>query len=632
MGKILRVNLTSGTISEDGLNPSFIKAYLGGRGLGAKLLFDELPAGVDPLGSKNKLIFATGPFTGAPFPGNSRYIVMAKSPLTEIWGEANAAGDFGIMLKSSGYDALIIEGKAEMPVYLWIHDHEVELKTAHHLWGTVTGDATKRIVKEIKQETASVACIGPGGENLVRYACVISDLMRAAGRTGMGAVMGAKKLKAVAVYGTERISIADEEQLKELARVAVKDAFKGWGQDLHNHGTASELELLHFTGRLPTQAFRKCTFKGAEKITGETMTQTILVSQKPCFGCPISCHRVVEAKDHYEVDPQYGGPEYETCAAFGSLCMNDNLEAIAKANELCNKYTLDTISTGVSIAFAMECYEKGLIGEKELDGLDLEWGNHEAMIQLIEKIARREGIGNVLADGVRKASEAIGQGSSNFALHIKGLELPMHEVRGKKGLGLSYATSSRGACHLQSFHDDFVELNRDLAPEIGLNSTIAPRHRLSTGPEKVRMVKIGEDLHSVYNSLIICEFPVWWTSGIRPNTFVRAFSAVTRWDVRPQDLMPIGERISNLCRAFNVREGITRKDDTLPERLMEPLPEGLYKGEAISLKTLNQMLDAYYEFRRWDTGTGIPQQELLEDLDLPFVVEELRALKIFPIK
>lgn len=631
LGKILRVNLTTEKISENKLEEEFVKTFLGGRGLGVKILFDELKAGIDPLGPENKLIFATGPLTGAPFPGNSRYMVMAKSPLTGIWGEANASGYFGIRLKSAGYDALIVEGKAETPIYLWIHDGEAKIKDASRLWGKITGDAQKTILQEVGEKKVSVACIGPGGENLVRFACVINDFMRAAGRCGMGAVMGSKKLKAVAVHGTQKIKIADKEKLRGYARIAAKDAFKGWGRDLHDHGTASELELLHYTGRLPTKAFRKCMFEEAPRITGETMTKTILVRGEPCFGCPISCHRVVEAKEPYVVDPAYGGPEYETCAALGSLCMNDNLVAIAKANELCNKYTLDTISTGVSIAFAMECYEKGLLTKEDTDGIDLTWGNHGAIIQLIEKIAKREGIGDILAEGVKRASEKIGRGSEKFALHIKGLELPMHEVRGKKGLGLSYATSVRGACHLQSFMDDFIELEKDLAPEIGLDSTIAPRHRLYTGPEKVKVIKMGEDLHCIYNSLIICEFPVWWTSGIRPKTFVGAFASVTGWDVSPMDLMRIGERILNLCRAFNVREGITRKDDTLPERLMEPLPEGLYKGEAIPRDTLNEMLDNYYEFRGWDKETGIPKREILEKLGLDYVVDELKKLGKMPV-
>lgn len=623
MGKILRVNLTTEKIVENKLEEELVKTFLGGRGLGVKILFDELKAGIDPLKFRNKLIFATGPLTGTPFPGNSRYIVMAKSPLTGIWGEANAAGDFGIKLKNAGYDALIIEGEAEIPVYLWIHDCEAEIRDASRLWSKITGDTSKSIIEEVRKMDASVACIGPGGENLVRYACVISDLMRAAGRCGMGAVMGSKKLKAVAVHGTQKIKIADEEGLRELSRIAVKDSFKGWGRDLHDHGTASELEILHHTGRLPTKAFRKCTFEGATKITGETMTETILVGSKPCFGCPISCHRVIEVKEPYVVDSSYGGPEYESCAALGSLCMNDNLVAIAKANELCNKYALDTISTGVSIAFAMECYEKGLLTMEDIDGIDLKWGNHRAMIEIIEKIAKREGIGDLLAEGVRRASEKIGRGSEKFALHVKGLELPMHEVRGKKGLGLSYATSVRGACHLQSFHDDFVELDKDLAPEIGLDSKITPRHRLHTGPEKVKMIKMGEDLHCIYNSLIICEFPVWWTSGIRPKTFVSAFASVTGWDVNSKDLMHIGERILNLCKAFNVREGMTRRDDTLPERLMEPLSEGLYKGEAISRDMLSRMLDYYYEFRGWDKETGIPKKEVLERLGLNYVAKEL---------
>ena len=625
-GKILRVNLTKGRITEDAWEEGVARKFLGGRGLGAKILFEELRPGVDPLGPENKLIFATGPVTGASFAGNSRYVVMAKSPLTGLWGEAHAAGFFGPELKFAGYDAIVIEGRADGPVYLWIKDGHAEIRGAGHLWGRITGETEEAILEEVGEETVRVACIGPGGENLVRYACVISDLHRAAGRCGMGAVMGSKKLKAVAVKGSGKMRIADPEGFRKLAKKAASESWEGWGEDLRKHGTDGGLDNLHGYGLLPTKAFRRATFEGYEKITGETMTETILVKRWHCPACIVGCIRVVKTKSPYQVDPAYGGPEYETCASLGSLCMNDDLVAIAKANELCNKYTIDTISTGVTIAFAMECYEKGLITKKDTGGIDLSWGNQEAIIQLIHKIAEREGIGDILAEGVKRAAEKIGGGSEKWALHVKGQELPMHEPRGKKGVGLSYATSNRGACHLQTPHDDAFEDETDLAPEIGLTPSIAPRYRIYAGKEKARLVKIGQDLWGLYDCLVVCKFTPY-PAGISINTLVGIVNSITGWDVTPMDLMTAGERAFNLCRAFNVREGVTRKDDTLPERIMTPLPDGLYKGEALPRDVLEHMLNYYYKFRGWNK-TGIPTRAKLEELGLKYVADELERLKI----
>ena len=627
MGKILRVNLSKQKITVEKLEEKTARKYIGGRGLGAEILFNELKPGIDPLGPENKLVVATGVLTGIPFGGNSRYVVMAKSPLTGIWGEANASGFFGPELKRAGYDAIIIEEKANAPVYLWIHNGEAEIRDANHLWGKITGETQGIIRNEVKDKNTRVACIGPGGENLVKYACIMSDLNRAAGRTGMGAVMGSKRLKAIAARGTEKIEFAEEKKLMELARIANKEVWGGsYGDLLYKYGTDGDLDDLDATGRLPTKNFGKSIFEGAERITGETMAETILVRRKACYACPIACIRVVEAKKPYVVDAAYGGPEYETTAALGSLCMNDNLVAVAKANELCNKYSIDTISTGVAIAFAMECYEKGIITKKDTEGIDLTWGNHKAMIQLIEKIAYRKGFGDVLAEGVKRAAEKIGKGAEKFAVHIKGQEVPMHEPRGKKGLAISYATSNRGACHLQAEHDDIFENEKWLCPEIGLDETLTHRDRLYLGKEKAKMVKIAGDLWALYDSLIVCKFTAYPEGGISVGRLADIVVAATGWDITINDLMIVGERAFNLCRAFNVREGITRKDDVLPTRLMEPLPEGPYKGETIPQNLLNRVLDDYYEFRGWHKETGIPSEKKLIELDLKYVAEELRKL------
>jgi len=626
-GKMLRVNLTDGKSKEEQRSEEDVRKFFGGRCLGAKILFDELKPGIDPLSPENKLVFATGPITGLPFPGNSRFIVMAKSPLTGILGEALAGGFFGPELKFSGYDALIVEGSPDAPVYLWIHDGETEIRDAGHLWGKTTGETEKSIRSEVRDEKARVACIGPGGENLVKYASVMSDVVDAAGRCGMGAVMGHKKLKAIAVRGRGKIKMADPEKFRELAKKAYDESWKGWGKALHEHGTDGFLDGYQATGRLPTKNFRRGTFDGYDKIDGLSITNTILVDRKSCFACRNACKRVVKVSEPYAVDPTYGGPEYETAVALGSFCMNNNLGAIAKANELCNKYGIDTISTGVVVAFAMECYENGLLTKEDLDGLDLAWGNHGAIVQLTEKIAKREGIGNLLADGVKIAVEKIGKGADKYAMHVKGLELPMHEPRGKVGLGLSYATSNRGGCHNQVPHDDYWG-EGTLVPEIGLDSTLDV-DRFYTGPEKAKLVMLGENCRSILNSLVVCYFtsPTFSSTGggagITVDTMLGLVSSITGWDTTPRELMTVGERAWNLCRAFNVREGITRRDDTLPERLMEPLPDGPCKDKSIPRNVLEKMLDYYYEARGWNKATGIPTRKKLEDLSLKYVADKL---------
>jgi len=347
----------------------------------------------------------------------------------------------------------------------------------------------------------------------------------------------------------------------------------------------------------------------------------------------VACNRAVKLKDHYEVDPDYASPEYESLAALSSLCVIDNLAATLKAIELCNKYAMDTISTGVSIAFAMECYEKGLITQEDTEGIDLSWGNHESLVQLVEKIARRQGIGDLLAEGVKRAAEKIGRGSEEFAMHVKGLELPLHEVRGMKGHGLAYATSNRGGCHLQVETDDLFE--EQLCPEIGIDEKTLPRQcrdKLYAGPEKARLNKIVGDLFALFDSLVVCKWTVYPCGGTKITTLAEIIAAATGWDITVNELMKTGERIFNLCRAFNVREGITRKDDTLPKRFTEPLPEGPYAGEAFPAEALGKMLDYYYEFRGWSKETGIPTKEKLEELGLRYVAQELENLAILPTK
>jgi aldehyde:ferredoxin oxidoreductase len=636
MGKILRINLTNGKTTEEPLEEKVARKFIGGRGLGAYILFNELKPGIDPLGPENKLVIATGVVTGIPFPGNSGLNVMAKSPLTGIWGEATSKGFFGPELKAAGYDAIIIKGKAEKPVYLWINDGEVEIKDASRLRGKLTREVQKIIKAELKDDRVQVGCIGIAGENLVRFANIMFGFNHFAGRTGMGAVMGSKNLKAIAVRGTGKVKYANEEKLVDLLieKLIGKEALSGpyFPDGLFKYGSLADLGYWQETGRLPTKNFRKSLFSGYDNLTAETLTDSsYIIRHNTCPHCTVGCNRITKANVPYQLDPEYALPEYESTAALSTLCMNDNLVATLKAIELCNKYGMDTMSAGVIIAFAMECYEKGLITKKDTDGLDLTWGNHEAIVKLVEQMARREGIGNLLAEGSRKAAEKLGGGAEEFAMHVKGMEFPLHDARGMKGHGLGIATSNRGACHLQVETDDMYE--GQLAPDIGIDEKTFPkehRDRLYAGPEKVKIVKIIGDLFATFDSLVICKWTTYPCGGYKTQTLADVVAVATGWNFTIDELMKTGERILNLCRAFNIREGITRKDDKLPKRFSEPLPEGPYKGEAFSEDVFKRMLTQLYKLRGWDEKTGVPTRKKLEELELGYVADNLETLGKLP--
>jgi len=444
-GKILRVDLSRGTTSVDEPEEGFYRHYMGGRAFVSYYLLRELGGGEDPLGPQNKLIFAGGPVTGIPIAGSGRNSVGAKSPLTNGYGDAEVGGYWGAEFRQAGYDAIIIEGKAEKPVYIWIEDGKVEIKDARHLWGKTTGECQKIIQQESGVSGVRVAQIGIAGENQVNYACVVNDINHAAGRSGMGAVMGSKNLRAIAVRGRQKVEVADSRAVNSLAR-RLRDILKTHraAVAMSQYGTAGGLVALNTAGGLPTRNFKDGVFEGAEKISGQLMNESILAGRGGCYACPIRCKPEVSVGEPYNVDPFYGGPEYETLAALGSDCGIDNLEAVAKGNQLCSAYGLDTISTGASIAFAMECFENGILTDKDTGGSKLNFGNAEAMLQMIEMIARREGPGKVLADGVVKAAAAFGKGAEEFAMHVKGQELPMHEPRFKPGLGVGYTISPTG--------------------------------------------------------------------------------------------------------------------------------------------------------------------------------------------
>jgi len=625
-GKVLRIDLSTRQFTTEPLDETDAKKYLGGRGLVAKILFDELQPHIDPLGPNNKLVFATGPLAATGFPLNSRWLVASKSPLTGIWGEALCGGSFAVQLKKAGYDVLIIEGKANSPVYITVADDKVEFKDASHIWGKMTLDTEVFIahelgLKERREDNPSVVCIGPAGERLVKIAPVMHTAHRAAGRAGIGAVMGSKKLKAITVRGTKETRVAAPEKLREIIRNVVTECRTDKGLVyFSDYGQAGVVDILQEMGMLPTKNFQKGTFESFESISGKTMARTILKKKGTCSQCPVACKREVEVREgtYAPIESYYGGPEYETVAAFGSLLLIGDLKAISKMNQLCNAYGLDTISTGVIIAWIMECYERGIISKENIDGIEAKWGDADAALKLIEKVATRDGVGDLLAEGIKKAAEKIGRGSERYAMEVKGLEVPLHEPRAKKGLGLAYATSIRGACHMQSFHD--TDFERDnAAPEIGISKAL---NRHDTSRDKVEAIMRSQDWVAVTNSLLLCTSPAWvGYNYTKPAFLTETLNAITGADFNVDDLMLIGERANNLCRCFNAREGMSRKDDYLPSRFIEePLPDGPSKGQRISDKELTDMLDNYYELRGWDKQTGNPRADKLRELGLEFAV------------
>jgi aldehyde:ferredoxin oxidoreductase len=452
-GKILHVDLSSGAIEVEEPGADFYRRYLGGSGFISYYLLKEIPAGADPLGPENVLIFAGGPMTGVPIGGAGRNAVGAKSPLTEGYGEADVGGFFGAEMRRAGFDAIVVKGQAASPVYLWVHDGEAQICPADHLWGTTTLDCQAALREELDDQRVRTAMIGPGGEKMVRYACVINDLKHAAGRTGMGAVMGSKNLKAIAARGKTAVPVADGDGVRGLARwMAQNWKEKAWG--MHELGTSGGLTGLSASGALPTRNFQDGQFEGAEPIGGEAMRDTILIDRGGCYACPVNCKRVVEVDDdEYQVHPEYGGPEYETLGAFGSNCGVDDLRAVAKANELCNAYSLDTISAGMAVSFAMECFENGLLTLEDTGGLDLSFGNGQAMVELTRQICEREGLGDLLAEGPTRAAKVIGKGAEAYVLDVKKQPYPMHECRTRHGQALGYALSPTGADHMHNIWD-----------------------------------------------------------------------------------------------------------------------------------------------------------------------------------
>lgn len=612
-GKVLRVDLSNRAITEEELPEIMYRRYLGGGALSLYYLLKELKPSVDPLGPENMLIFAASAVTGTPALGFSRFTVAAKSPITGAFGEAEAGGWWGPELKFSGFDAILIKGKANKPAYLWIHNGKAELREASHLWGQFARETQETIRKELGDEKIRIALIGPGGEKLVKFACILNELKHANGRTGLGAVMGAKNLKAIAVRGNKKMSLYDPERVREIVK-RVLETYKENPGTLGEVGTARGVMPLNADGILPTRNFTSGSFEKAEDICGETMRDTILVGRGTCYACAVRCKREVKVDKPYKVDPIYGGPEYETIAALGSLCGIGDLKALALANQICGAYTIDTISTGTTIAFAMECFEKGIITKKDTGGIELKFGNFEAMLQMVEQIGKREGFGNLLAEGVKIAAEKIGKDAQEFAMHVKGEPLPLHEPRGKTGVGLAYALSPTGADHIETPHDPFFESEAGLKNILPLG-IIEPLSAFDLSSRKVRMFAYLQQLYNLFNSIGLCIFTANPFGPLSINNVVDYTNAVTGWDTSLWELMKVGERHSNMSRIFNLREGFTSKDDCLPDRFFQSLEGGTLKGKKIDFQEFQQAVKTYYQMMGWDEN-GVPLKGKLEELEL----------------
>jgi aldehyde:ferredoxin oxidoreductase len=614
MGKILRVDLTRESFETLELDQSLSRNYLGGSGLATYFLYDHLAMCGDPLGEGNRLLFFTGPLTGTKFPTAVRYEVCTRSPLTGAWLGSSSSGVWGRFLKKTGYDGIIIDGMCQFPTFLLVEETGVSLHDAKDLWGKDTFETQYVLKEKVGKKDTSVACIGPAGEKLIPLACIMNDEGRAAGRGGAGAVMGSKHLKAIVVKGNKNVNLSDAKHFTEI----IKETHQVLKQSLPmqvrgKFGTAGSLDTNWAIGSVPVKNWTLGQWpEGCLSIGGQRMAETILRPHVACFGCPVHCSRWIKIEEgKYQMEGP--GPEYETLCAFGTLCLNDDLESICWVNDLCNRHGIDTISTGSSIAFAMEAYEKGLITKQETGGIDLTWGNKEAIVNLTELICKGEGFGRLLGQGTKRASEQIGGRSHEFATHVKGMELAMHDPRAFFSMAGSYATSPRGACHLHGLSMLFETAYT--LPEAGITRVLDPHSNEGKG----KLVMAAQDLASVEDSAVICQLAGF---GMLPETLKilsDAINAACGFTFSPEELLFIGEKISNVQRVLNIRLGFTRRQDTLPKRLLEPVSDGPNAGKSPDLEFI---LDDYYRVRGWDRN-GIPTPQKLSELGLSHLIEAL---------
>lgn len=585
-GRILSLDLTRERTKVKQLGKAFALLHVGGKGFGAAILSKEVEPRTDPLSPANKLIFATGPVNGLALSGAAKLCAVFKSPLTGIWGESQCGGYFAPQMKFAGYDVIAVEGTSKKPVYALIEDDNIRLLDASHLWGKDAFE-TEEIIKKDYDRGLQVLSIGPAGENLVRFACITHDKGRQFGRCGGGAVMGSKNLKAVAVKGSAVIEAARLEEFDEFREqllAKIRDRLKS----LTEYGTAPLMSVTNTTGTLPTRNWTEGEFEGFQKISAEALKKSYYKSRKACYGCAVACRKISKVECGQYAKTEVDGPEYETLFAFGSLCANENLESIIKANEICDRLGMDTISAGNAIAFGMECYEKGILTLKDTKGVGLKFGNYEAIIEMLNQIACRRDFGDVLAEGVKKASETIGKGSEKFAVHAKGLEPPGYDPRGLKGVALSFAVSQRGACHLRH-----MIYRPNLTGKHPFKEGVIHRLRYEG---QARILVEQEAFYTLVDSMVLCKFVCLPTVGpILWDGLKELYQIVTGIPITKNRLLKAADRINNLVRTFNERES-GGNIDVLPSRFMcEALNKGASEGETIQKSEFNRMLGEYYD-------------------------------------
>ena len=613
--KLLHVDLTNRETRTEEIPEPLLRRYLGGGALAAHILLRDCPPNADPLGPDNVLVFTTSVINGLSLSGTNRYTAAAKSPLTGGYGESEAGGWWGPELRAAGWDGVVVHGASPTPVWLWIKDDKVEFRDATRYWGKLTGEVQDGIEAELGDRRVRTLQCGVAGERGVRFAAIVNQLKHFHGRGGLGAVMGSKKLKAIVVRGSKPPAAADRDGAKKQL-VFFKDHYDRATDRFHQLGSSSGVLALEASGILPTRNFRDGSFEGAKDISGQKMRDTILVNRGTCYACAVACKREVEVKE-LGVTPKYGGPEYETLAASGSLLGVRDLNKLALINQLHAQYVVDSISCGAVIAFAMECYEHALITKEMAGGLDLSWGNADAVIELIHQIGKREGfLGKLLGEGVKRAARELGKGAERFALHVKGQELPMHDPRGKKGLSLAYAISPTGADHMEAPHDPLYAGFHPQVHPLGFLGLYEPLEPPTLDARKDRAFYVTQQVWSAYNSVGMCDFVGAPLNAMQLQPMIDYVNAVTGWNMSLYELMKVGERNNTLARMFNVREGFTPEDDVLPQRLHEGIGNGALKGEKVDPDEFFAARRTYYEMAGWDPHTGRPTAAKLAELGI----------------
>ncbi|HMD90126.1 MAG TPA: aldehyde ferredoxin oxidoreductase family protein [Anaerolineaceae bacterium] len=625
-GTILQIDLTEGKLWTEHPSDDFYRKYGGGSGFGLYYILKEMQPGTDPLGPDNILTMFTALPTGLSISGQSRLGINARSPLSEAIGDSQSGGFFPAQLKFSGFDGIVIRGRSDHPVYLYLHEGMAELHPAGHLWGKKTAETEEMIKAELGDPKLEVLTIGPAGEKLARISAIMSMHNRANGRTGMGAVMGSKLLKAVVVKGGGKLEATRRQNVVEMQRQGVKGMMEQYVdvKGLNMNGTADVVAFQNSIGSFPTYNYNQGQFDHFDVLCGDRMTDTILKGRDTCFACTVRCKRVVETEyADRKVNPAYGGPEYETIGLMGASCGISDLNAIALANQICDEYGLDTIATAATIAFAMECFENHLLNLVDTGGIDLRFGNADALVAMVEMIGRREGLGDLLAEGSARAAEKIGAQAEDYLVTVKKTELPAHLPQAKKSLGLVYAVNPFGADHQSSEHDPMYEDGGlphyySRLAEIGLKDVQKPG---TMTDEKVRFGYLTEVFYSALDTYCLCQFvwgPAWQLYG--PQEMADMLSAATGWDISVEEIMQVGERRLNMLRAFNAREGFSRTDDVLPKKLSKPLQgSGPTAGVSYLPEDLEHYKNVYFDLAGWDLNTGNPTRRKLEMLGLEWV-------------